>query len=533
MFSNRAQGALEFLTTYGWAFLIVLVLIGALSSFGVFGDVGVDKCVSGQGFTCESSLVTDTSQKFKFKNTLGSDVEIANASAKVKSTGEIVDCDVPAGTVNDGASFEVSCGAGLTEGKRENLDVQFNYYPAASTEQYSKPVYVDVSDGVESSQDLMNVGGISDLNGGNSGSQSVLVFDTQYGSSITLSLTGNGELSVDWGDGASNNRTGSGTLSHTYTGNQQYVATITGELSGKGFRVTSGISSLVEVREWHNTITDVTEMFTASVFNYATNLIKVPDYLPPNVTSLYRMFFGASSFNQDINSWNTAKITDMTLMFYDASNFNGDISTWDTSNVNTMEEMFRFASSFNQDISGWDVRNVTNMKAMFQGASSFNQDISGWNTGKVTNFASMFAATSFNQDIGLWNMGSATNIGAMFTGNSAFNQDISNWNTENVTIMYYMFNGASSFNQDISNWNTNKVIDMRSMFDGASAFNQDISSWGVGNATNMGAMFRSATSFNQDLSNWCVQKISSKPNYFDTGATAWVLSRPVWGTCPS
>jgi hypothetical protein len=45
-------------------------------------------------------------------------------------------------------------------------------------------------------------------------------------------------------------------------------------------------------------------------------------------------------------------------------------------------------------------------------------------------------------------------------------------------------------------------------------------------------MFRDATSFNQDLSNWCVSLIASPPTGFDTGATSWSLSRPIWGTCP-
>ncbi|MCF7799189.1 hypothetical protein K9M74_04775 [Candidatus Woesearchaeota archaeon] len=50
----KAQAALEFLTTYGWAFLAALVVIGALASFGL-GDLRSqvpNSCFLGPAFTC-------------------------------------------------------------------------------------------------------------------------------------------------------------------------------------------------------------------------------------------------------------------------------------------------------------------------------------------------------------------------------------------------------------------------------------------------------------------------------------------------
>ena len=51
---NRAQAALEFLTTYGWAFLVILVMISALSYFGVLSPSRLlpEKCTFGSEIEC-------------------------------------------------------------------------------------------------------------------------------------------------------------------------------------------------------------------------------------------------------------------------------------------------------------------------------------------------------------------------------------------------------------------------------------------------------------------------------------------------
>jgi surface protein len=189
-----------------------------------------------------------------------------------------------------------------------------------------------------------------------------------------------------------------------------------------------------------------------------------------NVTNMTGMFNGASSFNQNLGAWNVNKVTTFGIgsdgMFFNAIMFNNggspDINNW---NINTIQPvnmagMFRGATTFNQNIGSWNVSNVTNMFAMFQTATLFNNggnsSINNWDTGNVTDMTNMFTQTSFNQNISLWNTGAVTSMSGMFNG-SLFNQDISGWNVSNVTTFgtgtfQGMFYNASSFNQNLAAW---------------------------------------------------------------------------------
>ena len=110
-----------------------------------------------------------------------------------------------------------------------------------------------------------------------------------------------------------------------------------------------------------------------------------------SVTTMWKMFEDATSFNADISGWDTSSVTDMRYMFESASAFNADLSSWDVSSVTTMHGMFFDASEFNVDISGWDVSSATRMSSMFYKATAFSADISYWNTSSVRDTSHMFA----------------------------------------------------------------------------------------------------------------------------------------------
>jgi len=73
---KKSQAALEFLTTYGWAFIIITISISALYYFGIFdfGKYVPQKCIFPSQFKCLDFSLRPTQVKIKLINNLGEDV---------------------------------------------------------------------------------------------------------------------------------------------------------------------------------------------------------------------------------------------------------------------------------------------------------------------------------------------------------------------------------------------------------------------------------------------------------------------------
>jgi len=157
--NKKGQAALEFLTTYGWAFLVILIMIGALSYFGVLNPTKYvpDSCRFSAPFTCDNAVITTTELTMKFKNT-GEDAAVITTitltDANSGNTETVTDFSSGVTGTCTGTATELTCPVGgiatLTSatytanrfgsiGSKANLNVVLTYYYEKSGATFSKP----------------------------------------------------------------------------------------------------------------------------------------------------------------------------------------------------------------------------------------------------------------------------------------------------------------------------------------------------------------------------------------------------------
>ncbi|MCP4651414.1 MAG: hypothetical protein GY853_15215 [PVC group bacterium] len=98
---KRAQAAMEFLMTYGWAILVVLVVIGALAYFGVLSPQNLlpEKCELQMGLNCKDYIISqggaasDGTITVNLENGMGQGILITAMTATGKGDMAGVICD--------------------------------------------------------------------------------------------------------------------------------------------------------------------------------------------------------------------------------------------------------------------------------------------------------------------------------------------------------------------------------------------------------------------------------------------------------
>lgn len=164
--NRRAQSAVEFLVTYGWAFIMVLGFIGALFYLDVFNFTAMlpDECEFSSGIDCLEKIVIsssgtgedDGSVYLMLANNLGASIKIEECYLRVPgyADGDGYLCNDAMGSCGTG-DYDVSgerwlqgermffnfsqCDTqalGLREGTKRNVYMTIQYHAVESSPEY-------------------------------------------------------------------------------------------------------------------------------------------------------------------------------------------------------------------------------------------------------------------------------------------------------------------------------------------------------------------------------------------------------------
>jgi hypothetical protein len=153
---SKGQAALEFLTTYGWAFLVILIMISALAYFGVLNPANLlpDKCTFGAEIGCVDYLLDATGDTFRLrlKNNVGEVIAISKIELSSQTSisfscstaptfpsawksGDIIDLEWTTCNYLD---------AGMEAGTKGKVNVKVTYYNVKSGSNYPHDVFGEV-----------------------------------------------------------------------------------------------------------------------------------------------------------------------------------------------------------------------------------------------------------------------------------------------------------------------------------------------------------------------------------------------------
>ena len=132
-FTNKGQAALEFIMTYGWAILVVLVAIGALAYFGVLSPDRLlpNKCLLQSGLSCTDSKVSRNAITVRVTNSLGADLTNVTMFTYGCATAGAIPNNASSGpvTLNNGDSgvYTWNCATSLSGTKySSSLSMTYN-----------------------------------------------------------------------------------------------------------------------------------------------------------------------------------------------------------------------------------------------------------------------------------------------------------------------------------------------------------------------------------------------------------------------
>lgn len=133
---KKGQAATEFLVTYGWMLLVVIMVGGGLTYFGVFDTERLlpQQCQIGFDFSCERfTILEDGTVRIEVANKLGEPVQVSAFSCTYPNDDVFQASALPPTDWLSGDNFDFECqvtpatASYFSQGSREQVELTLIY----------------------------------------------------------------------------------------------------------------------------------------------------------------------------------------------------------------------------------------------------------------------------------------------------------------------------------------------------------------------------------------------------------------------
>lgn len=156
--NKKSQAALEFLTTYAWAFIVIAIVIAAIAYFGILNPASLfpDRCTISPEIGCIEAKLGKTDigtgvLRLKLKNNFREHIIITSWNTSSESATPFTCTQAPTtGIWPSGETRDIEftgCNnneAGLVLGQKSKVNMKVNFYPSTATSVYARLVEGEV-----------------------------------------------------------------------------------------------------------------------------------------------------------------------------------------------------------------------------------------------------------------------------------------------------------------------------------------------------------------------------------------------------
>lgn len=138
---KKSQAALEFLVTYGWALLMIMITIAALIYFGISrpADVLPNRCIFSPEITCIDYQISSDFLKLKLKSNIPGAIDVSAIALNVESAVPYNCTNAPSNPAswNQGSIIELAwsgcSGGAVVSGGKAKIGIKIDYASAGSS----------------------------------------------------------------------------------------------------------------------------------------------------------------------------------------------------------------------------------------------------------------------------------------------------------------------------------------------------------------------------------------------------------------